>query len=74
MTDDTTRHTTHFATELGPDRHVRSFAIGLGLTNECNLASSICFRDPARVDRPSTLILPVYALVPTSDWIGEGFA
>lgn len=28
-----------------------SFAIGLGLTNECNLACSFCYRDPARVDR-----------------------
>ncbi len=71
MTDETTRHTTDFATEFGPARHVRSFGIGLGLANECNLASSICYRDPARVDRPSTLILPVDALVLTSDWIGE---
>ena len=71
MTDDATRHTTHFATELGPARHVRGFAIGLGLTNECNLACSFCYRDPARVDRLSTLILPVYALVLTGDWVGE---
>jgi radical SAM protein with 4Fe4S-binding SPASM domain len=28
-----------------------SFAIGLGLTNECNLSCSFCYRDPARVDR-----------------------
>ena len=28
-----------------------SFAIGLGLTNECNLTCSFCYRDPARVDR-----------------------
>jgi radical SAM protein with 4Fe4S-binding SPASM domain len=28
-----------------------TFAIGLGLTNECNLACSFCYRDPARVDR-----------------------
>ncbi len=27
------------------------FAIGLGLTNECNLACSFCYRDPDRVDR-----------------------
>jgi MoaA/NifB/PqqE/SkfB family radical SAM enzyme len=71
VTDDTTCHTAHFATELAPARHVRGFAIGLGLTNECSLACSICYRDPARVDRPSTLNLPVYALVLTSDWIGE---
>jgi radical SAM protein with 4Fe4S-binding SPASM domain len=30
-----------------------SFALGLGLTNECNLACSFCYRDPARVDRLS---------------------
>jgi radical SAM protein with 4Fe4S-binding SPASM domain len=29
----------------------RGFAIGLGLTNECNLSCSFCYRDPARVDR-----------------------
>ena len=27
------------------------FALGLGLTNECNLACSFCYRDPARMDR-----------------------
>ncbi len=30
---------------------VKSFALGLGLTNECNLACSFCYRDPARTDR-----------------------
>ncbi len=30
-----------------------SFAIGLGLTNECNLACSFCYRDPTRADRLS---------------------
>ena len=30
-----------------------SFAIGLGLTNECNLACAFCYRDPTRVDRLS---------------------
>ena len=30
-----------------------SFAVGLGLTNECNLACSFCYRDPTRVDRLS---------------------
>ena len=30
---------------LRPD----GFALGLGLTNECNLACSFCYRDPARV-------------------------
>ncbi len=27
------------------------FSLGLGLTNECNLACSFCYRDPARTDR-----------------------
>ena len=27
------------------------FSLGLGLTNECNLACAFCYRDPARVDR-----------------------
>lgn len=30
-----------------------SFALGIGLTNECNLACSFCYRDPTRVDRLS---------------------
>jgi radical SAM protein with 4Fe4S-binding SPASM domain len=29
------------------------FALGLGLTNECNLACSFCYRDPAATDRLS---------------------
>ena len=29
----------------------RAFSIGLGLTNECNLACSFCYRDPDRLDR-----------------------
>jgi radical SAM protein with 4Fe4S-binding SPASM domain len=29
------------------------FALGLGLTNECNLACPFCYRDPARTDRLS---------------------
>src|SRR5215468_7572520 len=28
-------------------------ALGLGLTNECNLACAFCYRDPARTDRLS---------------------
>jgi radical SAM protein with 4Fe4S-binding SPASM domain len=31
----------------------RAFALGLGLTNECNLSCSFCYRDPTRVDRLS---------------------
>src|SRR6476620_9626987 len=30
-----------------------SIALGLGLTNECNLACSFCYRDPTRTDRLS---------------------
>src|SRR6266540_5500681 len=29
----------------------RTLSLGLGLTNECNLACSFCYRDPDRVDR-----------------------
>jgi radical SAM protein with 4Fe4S-binding SPASM domain len=29
----------------------RAFALGLGLTNECNLACAFCYRDTSRVDR-----------------------
>ena len=28
-----------------------SFALGLGLTNECDLTCAFCYRDPSRVDR-----------------------
>ena len=28
-----------------------AFSIGLGLTNECNLGVSFCYRDPTRSDR-----------------------
>jgi radical SAM protein with 4Fe4S-binding SPASM domain len=28
-----------------------AFALGLGLTNECNLACAFCYRDPTRLDR-----------------------
>jgi radical SAM protein with 4Fe4S-binding SPASM domain len=30
-----------------------TIALGLGLTNECNLACAFCYRDPARTDRLS---------------------
>lgn len=36
-----------------PRQTERSFALGLGLTNECNLACSFCYRDPTRTDRLS---------------------
>src|SRR3989442_11698428 len=35
----------------GRGSSARQFALGLGLTNECNLACSFCYRDPDRVDR-----------------------
>jgi len=31
----------------------RTFALGIGLTNECNLACAFCYRDPTRTDRLS---------------------
>jgi radical SAM protein with 4Fe4S-binding SPASM domain len=31
----------------------RTFALGLGLTNECNLSCAFCYRDPTRLDRLS---------------------
>src|SRR5918994_909327 len=30
---------------------VKEFALGLALTNECNLTCSFCYRDPDRIDR-----------------------
>jgi radical SAM protein with 4Fe4S-binding SPASM domain len=33
--------------------HDAGISLGLGLTNECNLACSFCYRDPARTDRLS---------------------
>src|SRR6266581_5997672 len=34
-----------------PEGERNGFALGLGLTNECNLSCSFCYRDPDRVDR-----------------------
>src|SRR3569832_927519 len=31
--------------------HDSGIALGLGLTNECNLSCSFCYRDPSRTDR-----------------------
>jgi radical SAM protein with 4Fe4S-binding SPASM domain len=39
------------ATPMPAPDPVRTFSLGLGLTNECNLACSFCYRDPDRVDR-----------------------
>jgi len=38
------------ASRMTPDAGI---ALGLGLTNECNLACAFCYRDPARTDRLS---------------------
>src|SRR6202035_443388 len=35
---------------MTPDADI---ALGLGLTNECNLACAFCYRDPTRADRLS---------------------
>jgi MoaA/NifB/PqqE/SkfB family radical SAM enzyme len=37
--------------ESDADPPERRFALGIGLTNECNLACAFCYRDPSRVDR-----------------------
>jgi radical SAM protein with 4Fe4S-binding SPASM domain len=37
--------------ESAAKSEVQQFALGLALTNECNLACSFCYRDPDRVDR-----------------------
>jgi radical SAM protein with 4Fe4S-binding SPASM domain len=45
-------HSTSLAALIRPAA-TGGFALGLGLTNECNLACSFCYRDPARTDRLS---------------------
>ena len=37
----------------GTQQTNQALALGLGLTNECNLACSFCYRDPNRIDRLS---------------------
>jgi radical SAM protein with 4Fe4S-binding SPASM domain len=41
------------STMSGADAPYAGFALGLGLTNECNLACAFCYRDPTRADRLS---------------------
>jgi radical SAM protein with 4Fe4S-binding SPASM domain len=36
---------------ISDNYQARTFSLGLGLTNECNLACSFCYRDPHRTDR-----------------------
>ena len=47
-----TAHSTPYSAMVRPAA-TGGFALGLGLTNECNLACSFCYRDPARTDRLS---------------------
>jgi radical SAM protein with 4Fe4S-binding SPASM domain len=51
MTESST-HTGSLSASVRPTA-TGGFALGLGLTNECNLACSFCYRDPARMDRLS---------------------
>src|ERR1700741_4641770 len=50
-----TESSAHSALQTHMVRPIASgkFALGRGLTNECNLACSFCYRDPARTDRLS---------------------
>jgi radical SAM protein with 4Fe4S-binding SPASM domain len=41
----------HAATSAEASSSSPTFSLGLGLTNECNLACSFCYRDPNRLDR-----------------------
>jgi radical SAM protein with 4Fe4S-binding SPASM domain len=50
MNDVTPQSRSAAAQELAPDARI---ALGLGLTNECNLACAFCYRDPTRADRLS---------------------
>jgi MoaA/NifB/PqqE/SkfB family radical SAM enzyme len=38
-------------TDAAHSMEPRRFSLGLGLTNECNLSCSFCYRDPTRTDR-----------------------
>jgi len=40
-----------FTQQNSDSDQTRTFALGLGLTNECNLACSFCYRDPTQIDR-----------------------
>src|SRR5580700_10007682 len=37
----------------GAEATSAAISLGIGLTNECNLSCSFCYRDPARTDRLS---------------------
>src|SRR5579872_1952738 len=50
MTDTGVRSSSTTSRALAPDAGI---SLGLGLTNECNLTCSFCYRDPTRSDRLS---------------------
>lgn len=50
MSNDTARSSTGRSRPMTPDSGI---ALGIGLTNECNLACAFCYRDASRVDRLS---------------------
>src|SRR6201991_5377819 len=50
MNDITTHPASFTSRVIPPDTGV---SLGLGLTNECNLTCSFCYRDPTRADRLS---------------------
>jgi radical SAM protein with 4Fe4S-binding SPASM domain len=50
MSDFTPQSSSLASGAIEPDSGI---SLGLGLTNECNLACSFCYRDPARTDRLS---------------------
>jgi radical SAM protein with 4Fe4S-binding SPASM domain len=50
MNDITVQSLSSASRPIAPDAGI---ALGLGLTNECNLACSFCYRDPTRADRLS---------------------
>ena len=41
------------SSSLSAKSHDATIALGLGLTNECNLSCAFCYRDPTRTDRLS---------------------
>jgi MoaA/NifB/PqqE/SkfB family radical SAM enzyme len=49
----TTSATPDTAVLRPPFHEPARFALGIGLTNECNLSCAFCYRDPTRVDRLS---------------------
>ena len=50
MNNATAQFSSSASREITPDADL---ALGLGLTNECNLACAFCYRDPTRADRLS---------------------